>query len=673
MGQINTNNYPTVNSLADADLLIVENAANGTGTTTPKQLRENAIGTGTLHTSAQTVIGAVNELKREIDLGAGVVCYDVNTITSGYLGGQFSGSANLLLLHLTTDGTADATNGYMMMLSYSRPVARFAIGRLVDADGVAYKQDVYADNTIICKISNSGEGTESDPVQVVILGIINAGFMLTPTAVVSDRDIIDGQGNTLSVLAEALTKTASGNPVVISDCAGGKARSLITEINAIQDLHGLPFPYVGGAGKNKLPTVLSAIKANNTHGIWDGNSFTYEGITATVKTDSVGNITGFSCNGTSSNVFYLNIGTYDFVSGTDVCMSGGKSANKYLVIQGLSFLKDTGSGIVINTVNETKWIQLVILSGQTCSNEVFYPQIEIGNSKTSFAPYSNICPISGRDSVVVDDVGANLASKSAVSTNASGAIVTSAGTIFSAVEANKSYVLSFNLKEKMSASSLQNRRLSLYLNDSVSLYQWTDTDTSGRQRITITPTASGYLNFWAGADVFSVNTEVIDDIYLTDITTSATIQLGTTVYGADINWDTGVMTVKTTAVDGGSLNWSYWDSGIFIATIADKTALNVTDIKCSCYKRGREDGGIFCLVDNENQKKIVYIWDSSYSPDATGAAALKTALTGQQIEYRLAAPTTIQLTPKQLEMLKGYNRVSIDNGSIEVGYIAKLT
>lgn len=67
MGQINTNNYPTVDSLADADLLIVENAIHGTGTTTPKQLRENAIGTTPLQTTAQTVTGAINELKNEID------------------------------------------------------------------------------------------------------------------------------------------------------------------------------------------------------------------------------------------------------------------------------------------------------------------------------------------------------------------------------------------------------------------------------------------------------------------------------------------------------------------------------------------------------------------------------------------------------------------------------
>ena len=35
--------------------------------------------------------------------------------------------------------------------------------------------------------------------------------------------------------------------------------------------------------------------------------------------------------------------------------------------------------------------------------------------------------------------------------------------------------------------------------------------------------------------------------------------------------------------------------------------------------------------------------------------------------------TTIQLTPTQLQMLKGYNRVTIEDGSIELGYIAKIS
>ena len=559
MGQINTNNYPTVNSLADADLLIVENATNGTGTTTPKQLRENAIGTDTLQTSSQTVTGAINELKGEIDAGAGVVCYDVDTITSGYLGGQFSGSANLLLLHLTTDGTADATNGYMMMLSYSRPVARFAYGRLVDTDGVAYKQDVYADNTIICKISDSGTGTESDPEQVVILGIINAGFMLTPTAVVSDRDRQDGQGNTLSVLAEALTKTANGNPVVISDCAGGKARSLITSINAIQDLHGLPFPYVGGAFKNKLDS--SAV----TQGSFDDPS-----ATANCVSDYTP-ISGGADYYMSGNSGYADGIYLRFYDANKNELDTSTRISKYVVAFGF-----TAPSTAVYT--RIMWYKGGGLTPTNVVNALV--QLEIGSTATSYAPYSNICPISGRTEARVD----------------------------------------------------------------------TENEDS---------TESAY----------------------------AVIQLGTTVYGADINWDTGVMTVTHVATS---------ITGDNVSTVSDQSAtdteggkrinINIINAKYCGSGTGLSDiisdrlsvtsaDGIYnsttpnCIAVN-NVGGIVL----RYAGAATVEAA-KAALNANPVQacYALATPTTLQLTPTQLEMLKGYNRVSIEDGSIEIGYIAKLT
>ena len=82
MGQINTNNYPTVDSLVDTDLLIVENATHGTGTTTPKQLRENAIGTDPLQTTAQTVTGAINELKNSGGGGDSYALVGMGQVTS---------------------------------------------------------------------------------------------------------------------------------------------------------------------------------------------------------------------------------------------------------------------------------------------------------------------------------------------------------------------------------------------------------------------------------------------------------------------------------------------------------------------------------------------------------------------------------------------------------------
>jgi hypothetical protein len=559
MGQINTNNYPTVDSLADADLLIVENATNGTGTTTPKQLRENAIGTGTLQTSAQTVTGAINELKHEIDLGAGVARYDVNTITSGYLG-QFSGSANLLLLHLTTDGIADATNGYMMMLSYSRPVARFAYGRLVDSDGVAYKQDVYADNTIICTISGSGEGTESDPVQVVILGIINAGFMLTPTAVVSDRDIIDGQGNTLSVLAEALTKTASGNPVVITDCAGGKARSLITEINAIQDLHGYDKPWVGGAGKNKFDGVYPDISSSTVQyrPIYVGNG------TYTISTDCPKN----SAEG--ANIFFL---------------AGNAQAGASTQGNGV------WNGRTITVTTDDGYVTVAYRSEGNVDPTNYNTQIESGSQATSFAPYSNICPISGRTAAVITR---------------------------------------------------------------------------------------------------SDGDEISEDF---------TIQLGQTVYGGSVDFTTGVATIthKNVVMDGvtarqrfdskggGSDNNYYFglpDGYLFGGTArwVEPEELKAHGMINSHYPYSMgSDAGFKTYVGNGGtvlQPRVQFGANSDITTVALANQWLQaqaTAGTPFEFNYPLATPIELTLTPTQLQMLKGYNRVTIDNGSIELGYIAKLT
>jgi hypothetical protein len=645
MGQINTNNYPTVNSLSDADLLIVENATNGTGTTTPKQLRENAIGTGTLQTSAQTVTGAINELKHEIDLGAGVARYDVNTITSGYLG-QFSGSANLLLLHLTTDGIADATNGYMMMLSYSRPVARFAIGRLVDSDGVAYKQDIYADNTIICTISGSGEGTESDPVQVVILGIINAGFMLTPTAVVSDRDIIDGQGNTLSVLAEALTKTASGNPIVITDCAGGKARSLITEINAIQDLHGYDKPWVGGADRNLLPDSYTAQSAS------------VFGLTIT-KVDN-----GLRFVGTPN--WNTQISQFRAASSSDIATLYADGASP------ACFLKASNQYINIDSCRvDGNDIIVVANTTATTMNVDFTLEFMMykGTAPTAFRPYSNICPISGRTAVAVERTGQNLWDE-----NYAG--------IAQSIKYTPIYVGDGSFTLRTTAPRWDNSGCAVFLLAGNVSSGATNADHGAYNGSPRTQTAvNGYVTvayrIVGDIDPRNYDTELIK----TSEITNATIQLGQTVYGADINWDTGVMTVKTAVVDMGSLEWFRTNTHRFQSTglngLIYPNSDNVIppDMKCEIYKpfaayqTSTTDFGITAFHITSDNTTYLRALDANID-DLT---AFMAQIDSKKLEYKLATPTTIQLTPEQLEMLKGYNRVTIDNGSIELGYIAKLT
>ena len=819
MGQINTNNYPAVDSLADTDLLIVENAANGTGTTTPKQLRENAIGTDPLQTSAQTVTGAINELKTAIDAGAGVVCYDVDSVTQGRLG-SYSGDVKYLLIHFDTD--AEPYSGaYSLVLSYSSgSVAIMQYGALYDrVMGMEYDREICSGSTLLCEIMDEGTGTEADPVHVDVLGVIDGyvtagwgrqaalgdrataegigteasgnyahaqgsqttasgnqstamGYGTTASAdgatamgngsrasgvnsiaggynttasgavsmaigtntqatqqaqvatgkynrvnndalvmvgngtgasarsnalevllngdVVAGNEIIDGQGNTLSVLAEALTKTASGNPVVITDCAGGKARSLKTTIEAIQDLHGLPFPYVGGAYKNKY--INSPDDFVSAH--WTVQSEKYNGHNVYKRTGAWSGMYVL-CN--------LPIGTYTY--STMVKTNDSSNVNVYLSMDNVStavLVDITPTTFSTSTTWQRISVTFTVQTAGTVACRVERPtdgdiyvseyQLERGSAVTSYAPYSNICPISGRTSETVNVCGQNLFSKVYVDNShylkSDGTTASDANfhiTEFIPVSANTDYILS-------GISGNNSPSICVYDANYNFLF---GTSYSGNPTVTINTGASGrYVKF-------SVRDDAANSIMFECGTTKSasyipytgnanfTIQLGQTVYGADINWDTGVaslLDVKEVLTDISQLygnapnvsssgNWM----GMQISSLPLIEAANI-NLKCSIAKpvpyNNRTAGDVVgtdrAYIDSD-PNGVVILRLSNERSDITTKADFFAHFTGAEVCYKLATPQTIQLTPEQLEMLKGYNRVTIEDGSIELGYIAKLT
>jgi hypothetical protein len=774
MGQINTNNYPTVDSLADADLLIVENATNGTGTTTPKQLRENAIGTDPLQTTAQTVTEAINELKDRIDAGAGVVCYDVDSVTQGRLG-SYSGDVKYLLIHFDTD--AEPYSGvYSLILSYSGSVVVTKYGALYDrVMGMEYDREIYSGSTLLCEIMDEGTGTQADPVHVDVLGVIDGyvtagwgrqaalgerataegigteasgnyahaqgsqttasgnqstamGYSTTASAdgatamgngstasgvnsiaggyntqasgavstaigtntqatqqaqlatgkynktnndalvmvgngtgasarsnalevllngdVVAGNEIIDGQGNTLSVLAEALTKTASGNPVVITDCAGGKARSLITEINAIQDLHGYDKPWVGGADRNLLPDSYTAQSAS------------VFGLTIT-KVDN-----GLRFVGTPN--WNTQISQFRAASSSDIATLYADGASP------ACFLKASNQYINIDSCRvDGNDIIVVANTTATTMNVDFTLEFMMykGTAPTAFRPYSNICPISGRTAVAVERTGQNLWDE-----NYAG--------IAQSIKYTPIYVGDGSFTLRTTAPRWDNSGCAVFLLAGNVSSGATNADHGAYNGSPRTQTAvNGYVTvayrIVGDIDPRNYDTELIK----TSEITNATIQLGQTVYGADINWDTGVMTVKTAVVDMGSLEWFRTNTHRFQSTglngLIYPNSDNVIppDMKCEIYKpfaayqTSTTDFGITAFHITSDNTTYLRALDANID-DLT---AFMAQIDSKKLEYKLATPTTIQLTPEQLEMLKGYNRVTIDNGSIELGYIAKLT
>lgn len=233
-------------------------------------------------------------------------------------------------------------------------------------------------------------------------------------------DLTNYDGTILSVIgkSEDEIKTATGNPITLTDAIAGNAIEVSAEIVASQDLHGYDKPWVGGAGKNKIPLTVSALKSANTNGTWNGNVYVYGGVTFTVLTDSDDNVVGIKTDGAPNNgniSFYLTT-AFNAVSGETYTISGspsGKSYNTYRIfpVSSTAFaagnrLSDDNAEDATRTAagNETVTFYIQIFNGVNVDNKVFYPQIEIGTQATTFAPYSNICPITGFSSVVITDV-----------------------------------------------------------------------------------------------------------------------------------------------------------------------------------------------------------------------------------------------------------------------------
>lgn len=622
---------------------------------------------------ANTTIGAKSTAEGEY-----------NTVSGAY--GHADGYGN------TASGNSASAHGIASTASGDCSVAD---GSYTTASGA--NSSAHGDSTIASGVdsSASGEGTIAGYLHQTAMGRFNenkSGNLLevgngsdddnrsNALEVTADGHVLDGNGNDLQSVA-ALEQSASGNPIIVN-AQGIDVKELSVELEPIQDLHGLPFPYVGGAYKNKLPLTADNIKsANGGASSWTGNKKTISGSEVEILEDADGNTLGVKISNTPNATLIVNL--YTFASGAlsggyvlNGCpANGADSTYNITLFDGTTALRDKGSGVSFASSDFSSAIQcfIRIQSGYAIPSGglIFKPMVRLSTeSDASFAPYSNECPISGRTEASASTYGNNLSSKLAMSTDANGAISASVGKFYTAVEANKSYVLMFNLKTKMNSDAQANRKLSLYLNDNALLYQWTDVNTIGAQKITITPTASGFLNLWAGNGAFLANTEIIDGIYLVDAEHShtATIQLGQTVYDAVIDWVTGIMTVNTRGYDMGELNYEYLsDNNAFRSTspLPDATTENVfINSISSIYKEHQT--GMANMTDGEFrvQGGIIYLKDFRF----TSASDLKTALSGQTVVYDRATPTTLQLTPSMLKLLEGYNYITAD-GEMQLVYI----
>jgi hypothetical protein len=167
---------------------------------------------------------------------------------------------------------------------------------------------------------------------------------------------------------------------------------------------------------------------------------------------------------------------------------------------------------------------------------------------------------------------------------------------------------------------------------------------------------------------------------------SISANLPETVYGGTLDWGTGVLTVdhKLLTLDG-TETWNAEQKlsttkAYFWTKIGSVGEMVSYEGLCDRYTYVRiatstTDIGFMVVSTESRNATCLYVRpDLSVYPDVESwkayLAEQAAAGTPMQVCYQITQPTTYQLTPQQLETLKGYNNVWSDCGNTSLVYVA---
>lgn len=205
---------------------------------------------------------------------------------------------------------------------------------------------------------------------------------------VNGESVVDENG-VANITVPIITKTVSGNPIVVDD-ADGAVQALDVELLPVQDLHGYDKPWSAGAGKNKLNPDYSA---------WDSTG-TYLHINNVVGSNVNACLT-FVDKDTSVSLAGISMGwVYDDVGSTSA------SYYRWCILNGTKASNTTNESNNVDNPHMICSNIFVYPNTQEAFNKLFaryYIQAELGTTSTSYAPYENECPITGRTQTEITD------------------------------------------------------------------------------------------------------------------------------------------------------------------------------------------------------------------------------------------------------------------------------
>ena len=440
-----------------------------------------------------------------------------------------------------------------------------------------------------------------------------------------------------------------------TDGASGLPMSVKVSVDAVQDLHGYDYPWPAGGWKNLLDESVIELNAISTEGnkIEIGNdvyrsiwNYPLKAGTYTFSTDV------YDCRlirimiGTVITTISLKQNTYTFTLTEDTVFS-------------ISFRRSDSASITEN----------------------IHCMIEAGSHATSYAPYANICPITGWDQAKVTGTGKNLYIASDRTENyyiaVDGTITANNGFCYSAlipVTSGESYTA----KGIKVDSGGQTKRLHGYdsfgnwVQEIDHIAVTTGANTSYQIVCTI-PNGVAFVRFSiAMNDTDVMVCKTADASNYVQGGTTVTIPFTSTNYGGTVtlNKDGSADVVVERGIDDlGNYDYTYDSTyGRFIAStvvsdIYNSGSARSTKCICSMYK---------CLYNSEPIANVhngdFYIGTKNiiiHDNSTTDVNVFNAKVTGQKIVYPLATPTTYHIdNVGQLLSLLGENNVWADCGNV---------
>lgn len=489
------------------------------------------------------------------------------------------------------------------------------------------------------------------------------------------------------------TDSASGVIASFSDGADDiPLKSLVVGIEPVQDLHGYENPWPVGGGKNLFG--LSDF-TDAYHGV----TYEYESLSGKLSTN------GTSTAGAGTNVSEITVpeGTYTFsadftnASGFAQILLRDKATDTNVE----EIRADRPQRTV--TLNGTYYIRIAAQEGSVNSGYINNIQLELGESKTNFAPYSNICPITGWTEANITKTGKNLIpdisnmleqgtieGSNGVEKTASNRVRTTLIPFPYDSIIDTGYKLTipsgYKLALRFWTSSMvyvtapvvgfqTSLRPEYYYGKDIAYarFVYGKTDNSD-----ITPSQVSNIGFQL--ELGSTATDY--EPYVSDTLSITFPSEAGTVYGGTLDVTNGVLTVDKAMVDLGAMTWFYQNisnherfGGTGIRnTVAVPASTDVAvDAICSRYKvitanqTYNHNAGIGISVSNSDG--TIYVYDGAY----TDSTAFRTAMSGVQFCYPLATPITYQLTPTEVKSFLGQNNIYTDCGNVSVKYHADTT